>query len=151
MSEEPRQNPGRGLVDRKLVEAPSDFIAGRPKAALLFCHFLLVFCVFFLLFLFFILFLACFIVVVSVVSICFVCDFSIEATCPPVSATCFVFVVRSFPSYSWFLWWTEAEPGARVSWPQSTSSPPPACNFIVLLFWFFGDFRYGAPLFIVMA
>ena len=37
MSEEPRQNLGRGLVDRKLVEAPSNFIAGRPKAALLFC------------------------------------------------------------------------------------------------------------------
>ena len=31
-----RQNWGRGLVDRKLVEAPSIFIAGRPKAALLF-------------------------------------------------------------------------------------------------------------------
>ena len=38
MSEEPRQNLGRGLVDRKLVEAPppSNLIAGRPKAALLF-------------------------------------------------------------------------------------------------------------------
>ena len=29
------QNQGRGLVDRKLVQAPSNFIAGRPKAALL--------------------------------------------------------------------------------------------------------------------
>ena len=40
LSDEPRQNQGRGLVDRKLVEAPppppSNFIAGRPKAALLF-------------------------------------------------------------------------------------------------------------------
>ena len=35
MSEEPKQNQGRGLVDGKLVEAPSNFIAGRPKAALL--------------------------------------------------------------------------------------------------------------------
>ena len=26
----------RGLVDCKLIEAPSNFIAGRPKAALLF-------------------------------------------------------------------------------------------------------------------
>ena len=39
MSEEPWQNYGRGLVDRKLVEAPpppppQQFIAGRPKAAL---------------------------------------------------------------------------------------------------------------------
>ena len=39
MSEEPRQNQGRGLVDRKLVEAPSNFIAGRPKTALLFWFF----------------------------------------------------------------------------------------------------------------
>ena len=30
---------GRGLVDRKLIEAPSNFIAGRPKAALLFWFF----------------------------------------------------------------------------------------------------------------
>ena len=36
LSDEPRQNQGRGLVDRKLVEAPSNFIAGHPKAALLF-------------------------------------------------------------------------------------------------------------------
>ena len=40
MSEEPRQNKRRGLVDRKLIEAPpppvpSNFIAGRPKAAAL--------------------------------------------------------------------------------------------------------------------
>ena len=42
MSEEPRQNKGRGLVDRKLVEAPSNFIAGRPKAALLFWFFMVV-------------------------------------------------------------------------------------------------------------
>ena len=36
ISEEPRQRKGRGSVDRKLVEAPSNFIAGRPKAAPLF-------------------------------------------------------------------------------------------------------------------
>ena len=34
MSEEPRQNKGRGSVDRKLVKPPSNVIAGRPKAAL---------------------------------------------------------------------------------------------------------------------
>ena len=43
MSEEPRQNKGRGLIDRKPVEAPppppSNFVAGRPKAALLFWFF----------------------------------------------------------------------------------------------------------------
>ena len=36
LSDEPRQNQGRGLVDRK---APSNFIAGRPEAALLFWFF----------------------------------------------------------------------------------------------------------------
>ena len=37
LSDESRQNQGRGLVDPKLVKAPPPviFIAGRPKAALL--------------------------------------------------------------------------------------------------------------------
>ena len=39
LSDEPMQNYGRGLVDRKLVKAPSNVIAGRPKAALLFWSF----------------------------------------------------------------------------------------------------------------
>ena len=39
LSDKQRQNQGRGLVDRKLVKAPSYFIAGRPKAALLFWFF----------------------------------------------------------------------------------------------------------------
>ena len=43
LSDEPRQNHRRGLVDRKQVKAPplppSYFIAGRPKAALLFWFF----------------------------------------------------------------------------------------------------------------
>ena len=39
MSEEPRQNKGRGLVGRRLVEAPGGFVAGRPKAAFLFWFF----------------------------------------------------------------------------------------------------------------
>ena len=39
LSGEPKQNQGRGLVDRKLVQAPSNFIAGRPEAALLFWFF----------------------------------------------------------------------------------------------------------------
>ena len=33
MTEETKQNKGRSLVDRKLIEAPSNFIADRPKAA----------------------------------------------------------------------------------------------------------------------
>ena len=44
VSSDPRQNQGRRLVDRNLVKAPpslspSNFIAGRPKAALLFWFF----------------------------------------------------------------------------------------------------------------
>ena len=36
LSGDPKQNQRRGLVDRKQVKAPSYFIAGRRKAALLF-------------------------------------------------------------------------------------------------------------------
>ena len=36
LSDEPKQNQGRGLVDRKQVMAPSTFTAGYPKAALRF-------------------------------------------------------------------------------------------------------------------
>ena len=39
LSEEPRQNQGRESVDHKLVKAPSNSTAGRPKAALLFWFF----------------------------------------------------------------------------------------------------------------
>ena len=39
MSEEPGRSWGGGLVGRILVEAPSSFIAGHPKAALLFWFF----------------------------------------------------------------------------------------------------------------
>ena len=39
LSDEPQQKQWRGLVDRKLVKSPSNFIAGRPKAVLLFCFF----------------------------------------------------------------------------------------------------------------
>ena len=33
LSGKPKQNRRRGLADQKLVQAPSNFIAGRPKAA----------------------------------------------------------------------------------------------------------------------
>ena len=36
LSGKSKQKQERGLVDRKLVQPPSNFIAGRPKAALLF-------------------------------------------------------------------------------------------------------------------
>ena len=82
MSEEPRQNLGRGLVDRKLVDSPSDFIAGRPKAALLFCLLRVVRFSFFPARVF---------AVMSTVSIYLVCDFSIVATCPLMQAARFAF------------------------------------------------------------
>ena len=63
--------------------APSDFIAGHPKAALLFCLLLILFFSLFL--------LARFIAVVSIVSVCLVSDFSIVATCHSMSAARFVF------------------------------------------------------------
>ena len=43
LSDEPGQNQGLGLVDRKLAKAPhplSNFIAGRPKAGLLLLFFI---------------------------------------------------------------------------------------------------------------
>ena len=47
------QNQGRGLVDRKLVQAPSNFIAGRPIETFLFCSLVIldVVCCYLLLFL----------------------------------------------------------------------------------------------------
>ena len=51
-------------------------------------------------------------------------------------------------------WWTKAETRARVGRPQTSSSPN--SNFIAgrpkaaLLFWFFGDFRCGVLLFMVI-
>ena len=36
VSDKPKQNQGRGFVDRILVKNPRNFIAGRPKAAPLF-------------------------------------------------------------------------------------------------------------------
>ena len=78
------------------------------------------------------------------------------ATCPSIQLPAllfvcirFVFVVRSC-----FFWRTIAELRARVGRPQTSSSPP--VIFIAgrpkaaLLFWFFGDFRCGALLFMVI-
>ena len=78
-------------VSKIMRLSPSNFIAGRPKAALLFC-------------LPIVFFQARFIAAVSIVSISLVCDSSIVATCPSIPAArfafclCFVhfvFVVRS--------------------------------------------------------
>ena len=82
----------------------------------------------------------------SVVSICLVCNFSIVATCPSIQLPAWLFVC--------FNWRTKSELRARVGRPQTSSSPP--VIFIAgrpkaaLLFWFFGDFRCGALLFMVI-
>ena len=81
-------------------------------------------------------------------SICLICNFSIEATCPSIQL-CFVFVVCRC-----FIWRTKTELRARVGRPQTSSSLP--VIFIAgrpkaaLLFWFFGDFRCGALLFMII-
>ena len=100
-------------------------------------------------------FLARFIVVVFVVSICLVCNFSIVATCPSIQLPALLFVcVLFFVVCRCFVWRTKAELRARVGRPQTSSSPP--VIFIAgrpkaaLLFWFFGDFRCGALLFMVI-
>ena len=57
-----------------------------------------------------------------------------------------------------YVWWTKAELRARVGRPQTSSSPPPPPLVIfiagrpkaALLLWFFGDFRCGALLFVVI-
>ena len=66
--------------------------------------------------------------VVSVVSVCLVCDSSILTTCPSIPAVRFAFLIL-FYSYvfvvlSCFEWGTKAEPRARVDRPQTSSSPP---------------------------
>ena len=100
-------------------------------------------------------FLARFIVVVSVVSICLVCNFSIVATCPSIQLPALLFVYVLFLLFvDFFIWRTKAELRARVGQPQTSSSPP--VIFIAdrpkaaLLLWFFGDFRCGALLFVVI-
>ena len=60
---------------------------------------------------------------------------------------------------SWFNWWVSFAPEFQcfsVGRPQTSISPPPPVIFIAghpkaaLLFWFFGDFRCGALLFVVI-
>ena len=96
----------------------------------------------------------------STVSTFLVCNSSIGATCPSIPAAHFAF--RLFYSFffffffcSWLLYLVnKTEERARVGRPQTSSSPP--VIFIAgrpkaaLLFWFFGDFRCGALLFMVI-
>ena len=92
-------------------------------------------------------------------SICFVCDSSIVATFPSIPAARFAFCCFGFVVRGWFLLRTKAEPRVRVGHRKPVQAPPPLphpSNFIAdrpkaaLLFGFFGDFRCGVPLFIVI-
>ena len=81
----------------------SNFIAGRPKAAPLFCLLLVV--------LFYYIFPVRFIVVVSIVSICLVSDSSTVATLTSIPAAPFAF----WFCYLWlFVWWTKTESRAGL-------------------------------------
>ena len=136
MSEEPRQNPGRGLVDRKLVEAPSDFIAGRPKAALLFCHFLLVFCVFFCCFFF----LFCFwLVLLLLCLLCLFVLYVILALRPP-ALQCqlpalFLLFVVFLPTLGFSGEPKQNQGRGSVDRKLLQALPPP----VILLFFYFGS------------
>ena len=97
------------------MKPPSNLIAGRPKAAILFCLLLVVR----------LNILARFIVVVFVVSICLVCIFRIVATCPSIQLPALLFVCVLFLLFVDVL---SGEPKAalraRVGRPQTSSSPP---------------------------
>ena len=142
------------FVDRKLVEAPSDFIAGRRKAALLFCTSKL-FCFHF--------FLARFIAVVPFVSVCIVYDLALwpsalQCQLPALLfvcalsyflfVLCFIFVVRSC-----FVCEPKQNQGRGLVGRKLVQAPN---NFIAgrpkaaLLFWLFSDLRCGVPLFSVI-
>ena len=98
---------------------------------------------------------------IVVVSACLVCNSSIVATCPPIPAAHFAFRLCFIPFVflvrSCCIWWTKAEARARVGRPQTSSSPPPPPVIFIagrpkaaLLLWFFGEFRCGALLFVVI-
>ena len=106
---------------------------------------------------FFLIFLVRFIGVVSIVSVCLVCDSSIVATCLSTPAARFAFCLFSFISFLLFVVVLSIEPKQNQGDGWSTAKEfKPSSNFIAgrpktaLLFWFFGDFRCGVPLLIVI-
>ena len=148
MSEEPWQNLGRGLVDRKLVEAPPPVISTLAVPRRHFCF------VSSLLFFFFS--IARFIAVVSVLHV-------ILAMWPPVlqsSCPLCLFVCVLFVLFLLFVVGCFGEPkqnqGRGLVGHKLVQASPSPVMFIAgrpkaaLMFWFFGDFRCGALLFMVI-
>ena len=110
-------------------------------------------------------FLTSYITVVSIVSICLVCDFSIVGICPSISAARFAFCLCFILFLLLFRVVSSGEPKQNqgqglidrklVQAAAHLAPPPPhhQSNFIAgcpkaaLLFWFFGDFRCSLLLF----
>ena len=86
---------GEGWSTANYLKPPSNFIAGRPKAALLFCLLLP--------FLHFTFYLAHFIAFSLNVFVCLVYDFSIVATCPSIQRPTLLFVCVLFVLFLLFI------------------------------------------------
>ena len=98
-------------------------------------------------------FLACYIAVESIVSICLVCDSSIVATYPSVPAARFAFRLSFIRFVLLFVVVLSGDPKQKQGrgYVDRKLVQAPS-NFFAgsLLFWFFGDFRYGALLFMIV-
>ena len=98
----------------------------------------------------------------STVSTCLVCNSSIVATCPSIPAAPLLFVCVLFVLLFLFVVVVSGEPkqqqGRGLVDHKLVQAPPPPSPVIfiagrpkaALLFWFFGDFRYGALLIMVI-
>ena len=90
-------------------------------------------------------------------SICLVCDFSIVATCPSIQLPTLLFVRVLFVLLLLFVvvFLVNQSRNKGEGWSTTKRVQAPS-NFIAgrpkaaPLFWFFGGFRCGVPLFIVM-
>ena len=127
-------------------------------------------CSFLFFFFFFIIFLARFIADASIVSVCLVCDSSIVVICPSIPAARFPFCLCFIQLFLLFVVVLSGEPKQKqwrglidrsppvMSLVQAPPPPPlpPPSNFIAgrpkaaLLFWFFGDFKRGVLLFMII-
>ena len=87
-------------------------------------------------------------------STCLVCYSSIVATCPPIPATHFAFRLWFIGLVILFVVVVSGEPrqkqGQGLVDHKLVQAPPVILLQAALLFWFFGGFRFGVPIFIVM-